>query len=184
MIRNKQVTRLNDRLVSTAKAQKYIDAFRKDEPVIYSMMKAHANHAIEDLTQTGHELSPDEIVSFHNHVCMPYIFMWMAFSENRDLLVEKIASFDMFQQFIQGLAPDKFYRYSTKGLDKDSTLYKAKQAKQTIDLERVRHALLPLLAEDVGNGDADVKTLKKAGEINDRTKRKSTSATNRTKSHK
>lgn len=184
MIRDKQVSRLNDRLGSTSKAQKCIDAFRKDEPVLYSMMKAHAGRAIEDLAHTGHEMSPDEVLSFHNHVCMPYVFMWMVYSENRDLLVEKISSFDMFQQFIQGLAPDKFYRYSTKGLDKDSTLYKAKQAKQTVDLQKVRHALLPLIAEDVGNGDADVKTLKKAGEINDRTKRKPKSATSGTKSHK
>ncbi len=184
MIRDKQVDRINNKLASASKAKECIDAFRKDEPVLYSVMKTHANRAIEDLSQTGHELSPDEIISFHNHVCMPYIFMWLTLSESKDLLVQKISSYDMFEQFIQGLAPDKFYRYSTKGLDPESTLYKAKQAKQTIDLERVRHALLPLIAEDVGNGDADVKTLKKAGEINDRTKRNPKSATSRTKSHK
>ena len=184
MIRDKQVGRINERLGSASKAQKYIDAFRKDEPVLYSVMKNHANKALEDLSQTGHEMSPEEVIAFHNHVCMPYVFMWMAFSENRDLLVEKISSFDQFQQFMDGLSPDKFYRYSTKGLDPESTLYKAKQAKQTIDLQKDRHDILPLLAEDVGNGEADVKTLKKAGEINDRTKRKTKSNADRTKSHK
>ena len=184
MIRDKQVDHINDKLSAVDKTQAYLDAFRKDEPILYSLMKSHANRAVQDLARSGHHMQPEEILTFHDHVCLPYIFMWMLYSENRDLLVEKISSFDMFQQFIEGKGTDNQYLYSTKGLDPESTLYKAKQAKQTMDLELVRKALLPLVAEDVGSGAADRKTLKKAGDLNDRTKRKPKTSTSRTKSNR
>lgn len=161
MIRMEKVETLNQRLLFDQAFQEYVEAFRRDEPYLYSWMKVHANNVVDMMIKTKKTIDPQLLTSVYENICRAYLFMHHVSRMDRDLLVEKVTAADHFQSFLDGELDERFYQYSTVDLAPESTLVLAKQAHHRRALQDLRKRLLPLLAEDVSRGQADDKTLRR-----------------------
>jgi hypothetical protein len=160
MIRADEIDSIQEQFNIQGKAEEIWEAFRKDEPLLYSRMINHARNVVTDV-QKGIQLPQDRILMIHNSVCAGYVLAFAILKQHRDYVFERAEVQDQFSAFLAGKLPDKFYTYDITGMDQESELVKAKTAWEKYCLQSIRRTILPILAEDVGDGHAPPEILRK-----------------------
>lgn len=163
MIRNDEIEKAEKLFSTVEKAQEMWNAFKHDEPMLYSRMINHAR-SITTEVQKIIGVNHNALALIHNGVCAGYTLAFSILKKKRDDIFEKVSKDDQFALFLNGRAPKKFYSYSIEGLSPESDLFRAKQSYERYCLEGVRKALIPIIAEDIGKGHAPDDLLKKVEE--------------------
>jgi hypothetical protein len=163
MIRMEEIELAEGMFDTPEKAQEMWNAFHKDEPMLYSRMLNHARSVTADM-QKIQGISPITMTTVYNAICAGYMLAFATIKRRRDDIFDRLSKEDQFTMFLAGKAPDRFYSYSVDGLAPDSDLLKAKEARERLSLESLRAALVPILAEDVGDGRAAFSTLRQVEE--------------------
>jgi hypothetical protein len=153
MIKQEEADAAESQFDTNEKAQAMWDAFKKDEPVLYSRMLNHARSITTEL-QKKQNIPAPTLALIHNGICAGYMLAFSIIKKRRDDIFDKVSKEDAFTMFLNGKAPRKFYNYSLENVPPDSDLFKAMQAHEKNSLAEIRSALLPILAEDIGDGQA------------------------------
>lgn len=160
MIRKEQVEEMNERFMTEKGMTESADAFKANEPYIYSWMTTHAKSLIASIAKKK-TVDPALLTDVFENICRSYVFTYFLMSRNRELLFDKLMLGDQFQAFLDGKLDDKYYQYETNGLPESSDLVTAKNAHMRNALQTMRKRLIPLIAEDVGMGAAPQEVLEK-----------------------
>ena len=160
MIKKKELDKISALISDPKDVQKWINQFKVDEPNLYANMLQHANYAIGGIIKLVGRVDERTVGTIHMHVCIGYLLMFTLLKHRDTTVFDKIRKYDHFQQFIEGELPSSYYKYSLKGLDPESSLYRAKIAHSKQSLIRLRKALLPIIAQDVGLGTVGPEVLR------------------------
>lgn len=164
MINQTQVEELNQKLLTEKALAEHVEAFRMNEPFVFSWMSTHAKTILASMAKKK-SVDNEVMTNVYENICRSYMFTYFLFSRNRDHLVEKMLADDQFGAFLAGKLDDKYYQYDTEGMPLNSELVMAKNAHRRIALQNLRKRLIPLIAEDVGMGRAPQTALRKVQEM-------------------